>query len=68
MYPTDIIYPLLFNFTEKDSPIEHFEVLGYEGGNFIPITGSAFINIILAVLVAIAVNLAQKVCVKLYKF
>ena len=53
MYPTDIIFPLIFNFTEKEAPIEHFEVLGYEGANFVPLTGSAFINIGIAVLSAL---------------
>ena len=47
MYPTDEIYEGTFNFTEKPSPIEHFEILGYEGANFITMTGSVFINILL---------------------
>ena len=68
MYPTDTIFPLFFNFTEKDSPIEHFEVLGYEGGNFVSLTGSAFINIGLAVLSAIMVHFVQFICRKLYKY
>jgi hypothetical protein len=68
MYPTDTIFPFFFNFTEKGSPIEHFEVLGYEGGNFVPLTGSAFINIGLAVLSAIMVHFIQFICRKLYKF
>ena len=68
MYPTDIIFPLFFNFTEKNSPIEHFEVLGYEGSNFVPLTGSAFINIGLAVITAIILNFVQYICVKLYKY
>lgn len=68
MYPTDIIFPLFFNFTEKDSPIEHFEVLGYEGSNFVPLTGSAFINIGLGVITAILVSFIQYICRKLYKF
>jgi len=28
-YPTDEIYEGMFNFTEKASPIEYFEILGY---------------------------------------
>ena len=68
MYPTDIIFHLFFNFTEKDSPIEHFEVLGYEGSNFVPLTGSAFINIGLGVTTAILVSFIQYICRKLYKF
>ena len=68
MYPTDLIYPLLFNFTDKASPIEHFEVLGYEGANFVPLTGSAFINIALAVLGAISVEIVQKICEKFHRY
>ena len=55
MYPTDIIFGYFFNFTEKESPIEHFEVLGYEGANFVPLTGSAFINVAIAITIAIMV-------------
>ena len=68
MYPTDIIYGLLFSFTEKESPIEHFEVLGYEGSNFVPLTGSALINIALAVILAILVQVGSYICVKLYRY
>ena len=66
MYPTDLIYGAIFNFTEKDSPIEHFEVLGYEGSNFIPLTGSAFINIGGAVLLTLALKVGNYICVKFY--
>ena len=68
MYPSDIIYGLLFNFTEKESPFEHFEVLGYEGSNFIPLTGSAFINIAIAVFFIIIVLVGNYVCVKFYRY
>jgi hypothetical protein len=50
MYPTDEIYEATFNFTEKDSKIEHFEQLGYEGANFVLMTGSVLINILIPVL------------------
>ena len=40
MYPTDLIYPVVFNFTDTDSPIEHFEELGYEGANYVDMSGS----------------------------
>lgn len=49
MYPTDIIFEEIFNFTETESPNEHFETLGYEGHNFIDMTGSVLINITLAI-------------------
>ena len=37
----------MFNFTEKDSAIEYFEILGYQGANFITMTGSVLINILI---------------------
>jgi hypothetical protein len=52
MYPTDEIYEAIFNFSEKDSPIEHFEILGYEGASFITMTGSAFINVLTPIVAA----------------
>jgi hypothetical protein len=57
MYPTDEIFEEMFDFSETDSPIEHFETLGYEGSNFIEMTGSVLINIIIAIVTAIFVNL-----------
>ena len=46
-YPTDEIYEGIFNFTQKDSAIQYFEILGYEGANFITLTGSVLINILI---------------------
>ena len=68
MYPTDVLFPLIFNFTEKDSPIEHFEVLGYTGSNFVPLTGSSIINIGLALLTGLGALLAQIFCVLLHRY
>ena len=45
MYPMDNINEKVFKFTETESPIELFENLGYEGKNFIMLTGSMIINI-----------------------
>jgi hypothetical protein len=56
MYPTDEIFEKMFDFGETDSPIEHFETLGYEGSNFIEMTGSLIINIIISILTAMVVN------------
>jgi hypothetical protein len=53
MYPSDEIFSVIFNFTEKDSPIEQFESLGYEGANFVSMTGSLLINIIISVCLSI---------------
>jgi hypothetical protein len=47
MYPTDKIYPIIFNFSESESVNELFEDLGYEGANFIELTGSLLINLLL---------------------
>ena len=94
MYPTDEIYGLLFNFTEKDyphesEPIEEVEftgrrltessispemasdgysILGYDNSNFIPLSGSGLINIILAIVSMIIYNMVRYFCKKLYKF
>ena len=35
MYPTDEIYPYIFNFSETKSPNPLLEFLGYSGTNFI---------------------------------
>ena len=45
MYPTDKIYPQIFSFSETKSYNLRFEDLGYEGINFIELSGSALINI-----------------------
>ena len=44
MYPTDEIYEKVFEFTESKSPVDQFEDLGYEGANFLSLTGSLLIN------------------------
>lgn len=66
MYPTDLIYGGLFNFTAKDSPFEHFEFLGYEGANFVELSGSAIINIGIAFGVSVFLNIVNWFCVKIY--
>jgi hypothetical protein len=66
MYPTGEIYPIIFNFTETESPIEHFEILGYEGANFVELSGSLLINIVLAFSFEIAVSIVERVCIHLH--
>ena len=56
MYPTDWIYESLFEFTESESPIEQFEDIGYEGANFMNLTGSLLINLIILVFLALSQN------------
>ena len=68
MYPTDLIYGWLFSFTEKDSPYEHFEFLGYEGANFVELSGSAIINIALGIGGSMFLHLVNYVCKKFYTY
>jgi hypothetical protein len=66
MYPTDDIYPKVFNFSETESPIEHFEILGYEGANFVELSGSLLINVVVAFAFEITVTVVEIVCIKYY--
>ena len=45
MYPTDVIYGWFFDFSDSISPVDQFEDLGYEGANFMDLTGSLLINL-----------------------
>ena len=67
MYPTDTIYGYL-NITESDSPIEQFEDLGYEGANFINLTGSLIINILVGLLAGVLISVALFFAKKLYMY
>ena len=51
MYPTDQIYGAIFNFKDVDSPVEHFEFLGYEGVIFITLSGSIIINLLITLFI-----------------
>ena len=68
MYPTDVLYEYLFNFTESESPIEYFEELGYEGANFVELTGSLIINIILGIIYGIVQSVLFYLAKKLYMY
>ena len=48
MYPTDEIFAY-FGFTESETPVEQFEDLGYEGANFLELSGSLIINFCIAI-------------------
>lgn len=63
-YPTDDIYEVIFNFTETDSPIKRFEILGFEGSNFICLTGSVLINAITALISAFFIYFLQRCAMK----
>jgi hypothetical protein len=62
MYPTDEIFEAIFDFTEKDSPIEHFETLGYEGANFVTMSGSLLINIIISLCLSLFLKIIDYFC------
>jgi hypothetical protein len=64
MYPTDEIYEAIFNFSEKDSPIEHFEILGYEEANFITMIGSVLINIMIPAVTGLVYYVLRKLSYK----
>ena len=49
MYPTDEIFQYVFNFSESETINDQFEDLGYEGANFVELTGSLVINLILII-------------------
>lgn len=68
MYPTDEIFGYFFNFTDSDSPIEYFEDLGYEGANFVDLTGSLIINIVLVIAYGIIQWVLFFFAKKLYMF
>jgi hypothetical protein len=60
MYPTDVINPLFFNFSESQSVNEQFEELGYEGTNFIELTGSLLYNLLLIFLTMVVAYIANQ--------
>jgi hypothetical protein len=66
MYPMDPINEFIFNFTESDSITDNFERLGLEGTNFIELTGSLLVNVILLVSSVMGVKLIQKICVRFH--
>ena len=68
MYPTDEIFEFLFDFSETISPIEHFESLGYEGSNFIQMTGSLLINIAIAIVTALVMKFLNFMSVKCKRY
>jgi hypothetical protein len=68
MYPSDEIFGLIFEFSEKDSPIEHFETLGYEGANFVSMTGSLLINIVITIGLSLLLKITDFICQMLARF
>jgi hypothetical protein len=67
MYPTDEIYGLL-NLTESETEFNHFEDLGYEGANYLFLSGSLLINILLAFLFYFCNHTSKYFSRKLYRF
>ena len=68
MYPTDEIYGALFNFSETKTYNYRFETLGYEGSNFIMLSGSGLINLNICVLTCLIQLILIFACKKLFRF
>jgi hypothetical protein len=68
MYPMDNINDLIFNFTETDSINDNIERLGLEGTNFVVLTGSLFINMLILITSVYGMKLLSKICVYFYKY
>ena len=68
MYPTEDIFEEYFNFTEKDPINDRYEIMGYDASNFVPLSGSLVINIIVMVGTVIAVKGFEYLLKKTYRF
>jgi hypothetical protein len=68
MYPTDLIYPLVFSFTATNTIIPRFDELGFSGTNFIELTGSTLINIIIAIILLFTFFIFKAIAFKFYKY
>lgn len=68
MYPTDKIYPQLFSFSETKSYNFRFQYIGYEGINFIELSGSALINISVGIQYALLSVSMIMACKALFKY
>ena len=68
MYPTEDIYEEYFNFTEKDALNDRYEIMGYDSSNYIPLTGSLMINIVIMVGSVLAIKSLEKGFIWTYRF
>ena len=68
MYPTEEIFEEYFNFTEKDALNDDYELLGYDSSNFIPLSGSLVINIVIIAVTAIFMLMLNQVFLRGYRF
>jgi hypothetical protein len=68
MYPTDVIYGKIFEFSDSYSPIELFEDMGYEGANFLSLSGSLIINLIISSLTLLYKSVMLYFSKKLYMY
>lgn len=64
----DNINDFVFNFTETESINNNFDRLGLEGTNFIVLTGSLIINMLILIISVYSMKLLSKVCVYFYKY
>jgi hypothetical protein len=67
MYPTDTIYESIFYFTETEAMNESFDLLGYSSLNFISLSGSLLINLIIGIVKSLLLVCIQKICVAYYE-
>lgn len=64
MYPTDDIFGAIFDFQDEDSPVEHFEFLGYEGVIFISLSGSIIINLLIPVVFWVLSQITKRLVIR----
>ena len=68
MYPTEDIFEEYFNFTEKEAINDRYEIMGYDSSNFIPLSGSLIINIVIMVGSVLAIMSLEKLFKWTYRF
>jgi hypothetical protein len=67
VYPTDEIYEAIFSFNETESWTDLFDMMGYSGSNFIDLSGSLLITLVIILLNTILRMLVQICLRKCYR-
>mgnify|MGYP006907142926 CR=1 FL=1 len=68
MYPMDEVNSVLFNFTETESISDNFERLGLEGTNFVVLSGSLIVNMIILIVSVYGMKLVLKICKRFHQY
>ena len=68
MYPMDNINDFVFNFTETDSITDNFDRLGLEGTNFIVLSGSLIVNVLILLIYVYGMKVLHKICKHFHKY